>query len=128
MNVVHSFLVSGKSFDQTYKDIEKRANNGSMLSKRYPFKKPSSPQLKGQDGIITKLVLCIGVGIKQNASNDCRLRPDGVLVWSERTLVKLDGSGGELQFALQLMQFLYSMMMGGDDIAYGVPFQHYLGR
>ena len=77
-------------------------------------------------------MLCIGVGIKRDASNDCLLRPDGVLVWSERTLAKLGGDGGELRakqlrFALQMMQFLYSLMMGGGAIADGVPLQQYLG-
>ena len=55
-----------------------------------------------------------------------------MLVWSERTLEKLGGDGGELRakqlrFALQMMQFFYSLMMGGDAIADGVPLQQYLG-
>ena len=69
----------------------------SKLSKRYPFKKPSNPELKGWDGIMANLVLCIGVGIKRDASNECLLRPNGMFVWSERTLAKLGGDGGELR-------------------------------
>ena len=100
MNAIHSFLAFGKSFNQTNQDIGKRSKNPvqqSMLCKRYPFKKLSSPQLKGWDGTFKNLVLCIVVGIKRDASNDCLLRPGGVLVWSERTLAKLGGNGGELR-------------------------------
>lgn len=68
-----------------------------MLSKPYPFKKPSSPWLKSWDGTLENLVLGVGLGINQNSINDCLLCPDGVLVWSKHTLAELDGNGGELR-------------------------------
>ena len=95
MNFVRTFLSLGKSFEKTHRDIEKSSKNpvaGSTLSKRYPFKKPSSPQLKGLDGTFENIVLCIGVGIRRDTSNDCPLHPNGVLVWRERTLAKPGGN------------------------------------
>ena len=55
-----------------------------------------------------------------------------MFVWSERTLAKLGGGGGDvrakkLRLALQMMQFLYTLMMGSDAIVDGVPFAQCLG-
>ena len=80
------------------------------------------------------LVLCNGVGIKRDGTNGCLTRKDdGVLVWTDHTLTKLGGSlqddtaGKQIRFVLQMIQFIYTLMMGTDDIKDGVPFQKYLG-
>ena len=85
-------------------------------------------------GTYQNLVLCIGVGIKRDGNNGCLTRKeDGVFVWTDRTLAKLGGSspddttGKQIRFALQMMQFMYTLMMGTDAIKDGVPFQQYLG-
>ena len=97
---VRSMLLFGKSIKNTPCEDEKSSKNLSAISKfskRCPFKKPSNPELKGWDGIWANLGLCIGVGIKRDANNDSLLCPDDVFVWSERTLAKLGGGGGELR-------------------------------
>ena len=79
-------------------------------------------------------MLCVGVGIHGGANNACLTRADGVFVWTEGTLNKLGGNSQELikekqiRFALQMIQSIYSLMMGNDVIVDGVPFQQYLGR
>ena len=84
--------------------------------------------MKGWDGTFANLVMCIGVGIKQDANNNCLLRPDRVFVWSKHTLAKLGSDAGEMQakqlrFALQMMQLMYVLMMGHGAIVEGVPFR-----
>ena len=135
MEAVHSMLAFGKSFEKTFGDDEKRSKqlgSTSNLSKQYPFKKPSNPELKGWSGTFANLELCIGVAVKRDVTNDCLLRPDGVFVWSERTLAKLGGGGADLRakklrLAFQMMQFMYALMMGKGAIADGVPLAQYLG-
>ena len=53
-------------------------------------------------------------------------------VWSQRTLTKLGGGGADLRakklrLALQMMQFVYALMMGKAAIADSLPLAQYLG-
>ena len=53
-------------------------------------------------------------------------------VWSQRTLTKLGGGGVDLRakklrLALQMMQFVYALMMGKAAIADSLPLAQYLG-
>ena len=137
MKFKHSILACGKSFKDVCTEDEKRSkqsNPSTELSRQYPFNKPSNAELGGWTSTYRNLVLCIGVGIKRDGNNDCLTRKeDGVFVWTDRTLAKLGGSspddttGKQIRFALQMMQFMYTLMMGTDAIKDGVPFQQYLG-
>ena len=93
----------------------------------YPFKRSSNPKIGGWSGTFASLDPCIGIGIKRDANNDCLARQDGLLVWSERVVIKLGGREKQLQFAPQMIQFLYSLMMGDDVILDATPFTQYLG-
>ena len=127
---VHATLCFDKPFLLTHAENEKKAkgNGKSALGKRYPFEAPSNPELGGWDGEFSSLDLCIGFAFDKSAENDCLLRNDGIFIWSERTLSKLgDDKEKRVRFLLQMMQFLYSLMMGRDAITEGVPFQQYLG-
>ena len=85
------------------------------------------------NGQFENLVLCIGVGIKRDANNDCLTSPDGIFVSTEQTLNKFGGRLQEaikekrIRFAMQMIQLVYSLMMGSDVIIDGFPFQQYLG-
>ena len=74
------------------------------------------------------LTLCIGIGVNKLGNNDCLVHPDGLFVWTERTMTKL-GNDREKQtrFLFQMIHLFYSLLMGGEAIIDGVPFQQYLG-
>ena len=128
LKFVHSVIASGKTLEKVHQDCESISKNSSTnFRKEYPFKKPSNPELRGWSGTFGSLDLCIGVGIRRDASNDCLVRQDGLLVWLEWTMIKLGGEEKRLRFALQMFQLLYSLMMGDDAIFDATPFAQYLG-
>ena len=84
------------------------------------------PEEGGYCGILN---LCIGIGIDPTARRD-----NGLFVWTDRTVMKLGESteGNNIKekqtrLALQMVQLMYSLMMGKDAIIDGVPFKQYLG-
>ena len=136
----HSTLAfgGGKSFEQRYEDDGKNSrnpNSTSNLSKLYPSTKPIMPEEGGYCGIFDDLILCIGIGINPAANNDCLTRRDnGLFVWTDRTMIKLGESTEgnnikekQMRLALQIVQLMYSLMMGKDAIIDGVPLKQYLG-
>ena len=119
-----------KSFSGSYAADEKSAKNngGTAFSKRYPFMVPSNPELGGWSGVFPSLTLCIGVGVSKLEDNSCLLQPDGVFIWTEQTMNKLgEGRDKQMRFIFQMIKFFYLMLMGGDAVVSGVPFQQYLG-
>ena len=134
----HSTLAfgGGKSFEQRYEDDGKNSrnpNSTSNLSKLYPSTKPIMPEEGGYCGIFDDLNLCIG--IDPTANNDCLTRRDnGLFVWTDRTMIKLGESTEgnnikekQMRLALQIVQLMYSLMMGNDAIIDGIPLKQYLG-
>ena len=130
---VRSSLAWDKTFAECYSADERNAKNSgatgaTAFSKRYPFAVPANPELGGWDGTFPSLNLCIGVGISKLTNNDCLFQPGGAFVWTERTNCKLgEDREKRSRFAFQMMEFFYSLLMGGDAIINSVPFQQYLG-
>ena len=55
-------------------------------------------------------------------------RPDWVFMWTERTMNKLgEGRDKRMRFIFQMIEFFYQLLMDGDAVVSGVPFQQYLG-
>ena len=68
-------------------------------------------------------MFCIGVEIEKGANHDCLLWCSGVSVWTIRTLEKLGTCRRkQMRFMLQMMEFFYSILMGGEAIWDAVPF------
>lgn len=81
-----------QTFLQSYaadKKSAKKTGATSIFSKHYLHKEPSNPELDGWDGLLDNLMLCISVGVSNNANNHCLLRLGRVFVWTVRTLTKL---------------------------------------
>ena len=86
----------------------------SEFSRQYPLEEPSNPELGGWDRLFPYLTLCIGIGVSKLGDNDCLVRPDGVFVWTERTMTKL-GNDREKQtrFLFQMIHLFYSLLLNG---------------
>ena len=127
---VRAMLAWDKSFAAAHAADERAARNGgpSEFSKQYPLEEPTNPELGGWNGVFPSLTLCVGVAVSKLCDNDCLVRSGGAFIWTERTMAK-SGRDREKQmrFLFQMMHLFYSLLMGGDAIIDGVPFQQCLG-
>ena len=92
----------------------------SEFSRLYRRKRPFNPEKGGYDGRFeSDLGLCVGFGIDEepNDSNSCLARREGgLLVWSDRTVAKLEGSSGQGSISNQ----------SNNIIENGIPFGNIL--
>ena len=78
---MRSVLAFWRLFQKMHSNDEKRSKKPSSgFTKRYPFRPLLHLELGDWDGTFASLTLCICIGIKSGANNDCLLCPDGVLV------------------------------------------------
>ena len=138
----HSVAIHGndKSFEQQLKKDRANSKTGATtFSQHYPFNKPLNAEKGGWDGTFDdSLNMLVGIGIDggPNDANSCLTkREGGLMVWSERTMTKLEESSGQgsieskqLQLACYMFELMYRLMMGKDDaIDNGMPFAKYIG-
>ena len=131
---------SDKSFEQRWKEDLRNAKAktpSSAFAQLYPSKKPTNAEKGGWDGVFASdLRMHIGLGIDTaGGENACLIRrEDGIFVWSERTMRKLEESNSpgtletkQIKLICGTFELAYRLMMGKDAIDNGVPFRHFLG-
>ena len=126
---LRSLLAYYVLFVESYAADERNAKNTgpSSFSRHCPFREPHNPMMGSREGTFANLVLCIWVGIQRDASHDCPLQEDSTFVWTERTMAKLgDSKEKRLCFTLQMAEFFFILLIGGDAVIYAVPFQQCL--
>ena len=139
-----SFVVHGKdkTFEKRYAEDLKKSKTlppPSTFFEQYPFRKPTNAEQGGWTGTFNNLQMIQGIAFDPNGSNnDCLTSrdSDGVFVWSNRTMAKLEESNNvqgtikdkQLKLVCCMFELAYNLMMDpSDTIIEGAPFKQFLG-